>query len=286
MRHDPGDGEAAAGSASLPGSGVTGYDVVIPAGGTIDAVYAQAISTEFRALAPIGPEGKPVLQQIVDTLRASGVAQRAIVVAPAAVQQAISGVDLWLPAGVSGAENIRLGLAAADPDKPALICASDLPLLTSESVTNFVGRCRPDSQVAVGLVGADAYNQMFPDAPPSEFVRLSDDGPVTLGGLFLVHPGLLSRHQALFAQMFGARKAQWRMAGLLGPRLLWAWATHTLSLRLLTERAEHILGASVQVVPDVSPLLAYDIDTADDYTYANLRFRDVAATPPVRELSP
>ncbi len=262
---------------------MTGNDVVIPAGGMIDAAYAQAIGTEFRALAPIGLVGKPVLQQIVDTLRAGGIARRIIVVAPDTVRQAVSGVDLWIPAGASGADNIRAGLGKADPNLPALICASDLPLLTPESVVDFVGRCRPEAEVAVGLVGADAYNRMFPDAPPSEFVRLSDAGLVTLGGLFLVHPGLLVRHQALFAQMFGSRKAQWRMAGLLGPRLLWAWATHRLSLRLLTDRAEQILGGPVQVVPDVSPLLAYDIDTANDYQFAQTRLRQNAA-PAIGEL--
>lgn len=258
---------------------MTGYDVVIPAGGTIDAAYAQAIGTPYRVLAPMGLDRRPLLQEIIGTLRATGLTRRVIVVAPLVVQKAVSGVDLWLPAGASGATNILHGLAEASPETRALICTSDLPLLTTESVMDFLARSRPEAEIVAGLVRAEDYNRLFSEAPPSQFVRLADIGPVTVGGLFLVHPRLLTRHAALFDRMFRSRKDQWRMAGLLGPRLLWEWATGRLTLRALTERAEAQLGGPVQIVPDVSPLLAYDIDTADDYTYALLRLGQRAAAP-------
>ena len=145
-------------------------------------------------------------------------------------------------------------------------------------MTAFLSQVQPEAELAVGIVRADAYNHEYPDAPPSEFVRLSDAGPVTLAGTFHRPPASgTSDNQALFDRMFQARKAQWRMAGLLGPSLLWGWATKTLTLGALTRRAESLLGGPVQVVVDVPPALAYDIDTADDYTYALLR---LGHTPP------
>ena len=247
------------------------WDVVIPAGGTIDAAYASAIGSPSRPLAPLGPLGTPVLQQVVDALRESGNIGRIICVAPQAAASAIHGVDLWLPEGASGPDNIRAGLAQVKPDRPALVCVSDLPFLTSAGVHDFLAACRPDVEVAVALIKADDYNAAFPDAPPSEFVTLADAGPVTLGGLFLVHPDLIARHDALFRRLFQGRKEQWRMAGLLGPRLLWQFATRTLRLRDIVARAEAILGGPVQVVEGVAPALAYDIDNQDDYTYARSR---------------
>ncbi len=247
------------------------WDVVIPAGGTVDAAFARAIGSPYRPLAPLGSQNTPVLQHVVDALRASGNIGRVICVAPPAVSSVITGVDLWLPAGESGTDNIRAGLASATPGRQALVCASDLPLLTPESLRDFLAACRPDAEVAVGLIRADDYNAAFPDAPPSEFVRLADAGPVTLGGVFLVHPNLLRRHETLFRRMFQSRKEQWRMAGLLGPRLLWQFATRTLRLRDIAARAEAILGGPVQVVEGASPVLAYDMDSHDDYTYARTR---------------
>lgn len=244
------------------------WDVVIPAGGTIDTEFAQAIGSPHRALAPLGPGNMPILQHVVDTLQAAGGIGRIICVAPPPVSEIIRGVDCWLPAGDSGTDNIRVGLAEVASDAPALVCASDLPLLTPESIRDFLTACRAEAEVAVGLIGADDYHQAFPDAPPSEFVRLADAGPVTLGGLFVVRPDLFVRQDDLFRRLFGARKDQWRMAGLLGPRLLWQFATKTLRLRDIVGRAETLLGGTVQVIPDTAPVLAYDIDTRDDYTYA------------------
>lgn len=244
------------------------FDVVIPAGGTIDADFAARIGSPYRALAPLGSEKVPVLQHVVNTLRASGVVGQIVCAAPDAVQAAVSGVDHWLPAGDSGPQNILAGLRTLPPDVPALVCTSDLPLMTPEAAKRFVSALASDAAVAVGLVRADTYNAAFPDAPPSTFVELRDVGPVTLAGLFAVRPATLFQKQALLDSLFGARKSQARMAGILGPRLLLAWLAHRLTQAALTARAETLLGATVRVVDHTDPALAYDMDTAEDYEYA------------------
>ncbi len=246
-------------------------DIVVPAGGAIDAEFAAQIGSPHRALAPLGPGRTPLLQGVVRTLRDALPEARIICVAPDAVQSAVTGVDLWLPAGASGPENMRLGLSRARQDAPALLCASDLPLLTAAAVREFAAACRPDVQIAVGLVRAADYKAAFPGAPPSEFTRVREAGPVTLGGLFQIQPDLLTRQRTLFDPLFSARKSVWRIAGIAGPRLLWQLATKTLTLSAVTRRAEGLLGGPVQVVLNTDPVLAYDTDTFDDYTYAETR---------------
>ena len=83
----------------------------------------------------------------------------------------------------------------------------------------------------------------------------------------------MTRRSALFDKLFGARKSQWQMAGIAGPKLVWQLATKTLRLSSLTQRAEQIAGGPVQVILDADPTLAYDADTLDDYTYAETCFR-------------
>lgn len=253
-------------------------DAVIPAGGTIPEDFAQRIGTPHRALAPVGPDGRPVMQIVVDALRDSGTVSRIIGVA-APVAQRITDVDVWLPAGDSGPANILRGLAEAEQNAPALVCASDLPLMTAGSVTQFVAACGTEAGIAVGLVKADALNAMFPDAPPSEFVPLRDAGPVTMGSLFQIRPDALARNRGLLENAFAARKSQWRMAGLLGPRLVWQFAAKSLTLTAIAARAQHVLGCRIEVVLDTPPELAYDMDTADDYAYAHaVLLRRPAAT--------
>ena len=247
-------------------------DIVIPAGGEIDRNFAEHIGSPYRALAPFGPNKTPLLQITVSVLREAVPDAKVICVAPDAVREAIIGVDLWLTASASGPENMRLGLSHARQDRPALLCASDLPLMTMQSVQKFVAACRPDAQVTAGLVRASDYEAAFPGAPPSEFTDLPETGPVTLGGLFQVQPDLLTRQSKLFDKLFNARKSPWHVAGIAGPRLLWQLVTKTLTLAAVVSRAELLLGGLVQVVPNTDPSLAYDTDTLDDYTYAETRF--------------
>ncbi len=247
-------------------------DIVIPAGGEIDAKFAERIGSPYRTLAPLGPNKTPLLQVIVNTLRGAVPDAKIICVAPDAVRQAVTGVDVWLPAGASGPENMRLGLSQARRDRPALVCASDLPLITAASVQKFVAACRRDAQVTVGLVRASDYETAFPNAPPSEFTALPETGLITLGGLFQLQPDLLTRQSQLFDKLFHARKSPWQVAGIAGPRLLWQLATKALTLSAITHRAEYLLGGPVQTVPNTDPTLAYDTDTLDDYTYAETRF--------------
>lgn len=246
-------------------------DVIIPAGGTIDAAFAGRIGTSVRALAPFGPQGMPALQIVVDALRASGTIARIIVAADDAVRGRVTGVDAWIADTGNGSANILRGLAfLPDADAPALVCASDLPLIAPQDVAAFAAQCDTDSDLTVGLIGGDAYSAAYPDAPPSQFVLLRDAGPVTLSGLFGVRPSALLRNEARLAQAVAARKSQARMAGLLGPRLLWQWATRTLTLTGLTARAEALLHCRVQILQqDIAPALACDMDMADDYTYAH-----------------
>ena len=206
------------------------------------------------------------MQIVVDALRRSGCADRIIAVAAPAVAQAVIGVDQWLPAGPSGAANILAGLAAATPDAPVLVCLSDLPLIAPPHIETFVAGCDLEADVNLGLIRAPAFEQAFPDAPPSTFVRLRDVGPVTLSGLFAVHPNVLTRNAAVFDALFGARKSQWSTARVLGPGLAWRWATRQIALDWLLGFAQTRFSCRVNIVEDAAPALAFDIDTADDYT--------------------
>ncbi len=254
-----------------------GWDVVIPAGGTIPDEYADRIGTPLRALAPVGPGRVPTLQRVVDALRGSGRVRRIVCVAPPAVRDAITGVDGWLPSGDSGPRNILLGLAALpDPETPALVCTSDLPLLTAGAVRHFVERARPDADVSLGLVGKAAYERAFPGSPMSLFVPFRDVGPVTMSCLFRLRPALLTRNAALLERAFAGRKSQWDMAALLGPALLCRFALRRLTLAAVRARAETLLHCRADVIRDCPPELALDIDTTDDYAYADARLHQTS----------
>jgi len=251
----------------------TKFDVVIPAGGEIDGDYATEAATTIRALAPVGAGQRPVLQVVVDALRDSNKFGKIVVVGPDALQSNINGVDKWLPEPTGGAitggpGNILSGLNELDPTRTALVCTSDLPFLTADAVVDFVDRIDATVDISAGTVSADMYNARFQDAPPSEFVRLADLGPSTIACIFAVRPGAILGKMELVSSAFEARKSQWGMVRLLGPRLLWEFATKRMSAKSIANRLERLLGCRIGLVENAPSETAFDIDTIEDYRYS------------------
>jgi hypothetical protein len=262
-------------------------DVVIPAGGTISVEYARRIGTPTRALAPVGPARVPTMQRVVDALRGSGQVRQIIAVGPPDAQAVIVGVDQWLPSGESGPRNILAGLAALpDAEALALVCTSDLPLLTAEAVRIFIARSRPDADINLGIVGKTAYEAAFRDTPMSLFVPFRDIGSVTMACLFGIRPALLVQNASLLERAFNGRKSQWEMAALLGPSLLCRFALRRLTLAAVKSRAETLMHCRANVILDCPPELALDIDTADDYAYADARLHQTSAAAAAAEHTP
>jgi hypothetical protein len=120
------------------------------------------------------------------------------------------------------------------------------------------------------LILASDYNAAYPDAPPSTFVNLRDTGPATLGCLYRVDPRLVTNQRPMIDRLFAARKNPLRMAGILGPRLIWQYATRRLTFSGIVSRCEAILGYHVDIIHGISPELAYDIDCVEDFEHAHV----------------
>lgn len=245
--------------------------VVVPAGGKIEGRYAKEAGTSFRCNVPIGASKTPVLQRVVSALR--GVAELSIitVAAPAEAGQTADGVNIWRPAGSSGPESIRNALNESDLGQPILICMSDLPFLTSMAVRDFVNRADPTADITLGLVRASDYDTSYPKSPRSVYLSLHEVGPVTLAGLFLASKESLDRLEPWTNRTFDARKSLLGSAGLLGPGTVIELLFRRLRLKSLVDRGHLLTGLTFDVITGVAPELAFDIDTIEDYEYANAR---------------
>jgi len=245
---------------------MTTLPVVIPAGGTIDGSFSEAAGTPIRCLAPISSQ--PVLQRVVRALKATGAISTVVAAAPAEVHAEIVGVDLWAQSGKLGTDSIRNGLNCLDNWDRVLICTSDLPFLTSESIMDFIDRSDPEADISMGLVSAADYNSSFPNSPESIYVSLRETGPITIGCLFILSKTGLERIDPWLDRLFNARKNLFQSAMLLGPAILGQLVVKRLSLHSLQQRAKGLIGIDIDVVVGVSARLAFDIDTVEDYDYA------------------
>ncbi len=255
------------GQADIPAAGAV--NVILPAGGRIEGDFARAAGSEIKALIPF--KNKAVLHSIVEALQSTGRVGSIVVIGPEAARVAArdAGATAALPEGASGPENFFRGLdwlAQHSGGQRVLIVATDLPCLSSNAVTRFLDACPPDADICVPVVSQAAMEARFPGLP-GEYVPLRE-GPMTTGCVFLVAPDALHRNRAPIEAIFAARKNQLAMARLLGIGFLIKYALRRLAVQDIEAQCRRILDCSGAAILDSAPELAFDMDTLEEFTYA------------------
>ncbi len=245
------------------------YDVILPAGGTLDPHFAKVALTPVKALIRTGED--LLVLRALGALRLSGRSRRIVAVGPPEVKAALEGrVDAVVPSGPSLPDNILKGmkelLASPEPPSKILILTTDLPYVTDKSIAAFLDACPPGADFCGALVSAEAYLDRFPGSN-STWAKLKD-GRFTLGGAYLARTEALRRAMPQIEKVVANRKSVTGMASLLGPGFLMKVMTRRITVAEAEAKVGEILGLKVHAVRNAPAELAFDIDEIDDYQYA------------------
>ncbi|MCL6473979.1 MAG: NTP transferase domain-containing protein [Firmicutes bacterium] len=209
---------------------------------------------------------RALLEIVLDAVRATGLAERTVIVGSAELQHWLNPPHETLVPELSEAhENLIAGLEAVKEYPRALYLTSDLPFVTADAIKRFVDACPPDAQLCYAIARREAFDARFPDSP-STYARLRD-GEFVAGCAMMVEPAALLARAEWIRQVAQRRKSLWRLALLAGWHVLWKYATRQLRVADVERRAEQLLGMRCRAV-ECDPELAYDIDTPQEYEYA------------------
>ncbi|HEY3675832.1 MAG TPA: NTP transferase domain-containing protein [Candidatus Tumulicola sp.] len=237
---------------------------VVTTGGRVDAEYAAAAGIDIKALAPIGDA--TMLDRIIEALRGAGIDRIAVVGGSAVREACAARVERFIEEGDSGIENVRRALSAWPEDGDALVYStSDMPYVNDSAVRDFVSRV-PEKTIAISLTEHDAFVRRFPQAPPFGITLAGER--VVNGGCFLLPPDSTTAVVDYATKLFEARKAPWKMVGMVQPMALIKFAIGRLSVADVERVAHRIVGFPSLGVRNCAPELAYDADTATEYCYA------------------
>lgn len=234
----------------------------ITAGGRSDDPFARALGVSVKALAVV--DGTTLLARSIAAARGCG-AERIAVIGNDDVRRACEReVDVVIAEGLDGRENIRRAIGTAR-DRPLLLMTSDMPFVTAEATRDFVDRAR-GYDVALPLAEAADYLAAYPDAP--DHITAIGRDRVANGSVVYFAGGVAPQALEVAGRLFDARKSLWRMAALLGPRLLLRFATGTLRIEHVEALGRSLMGLDVRAIRNASPALCYDIDSQADLDYA------------------
>lgn len=240
-------------------------DAIVLAGGSGKPLYAGA--PEHEALLDIG--GKPMLLLTLDALAKSGRIGRVFVVGPVRKLKQLNFPEkvCLVQSGQNLTDTIASGVKAAGGRGRMLIAAADLPFLTSESVDDFLAECENESGDLYYAVVAKA--RMLKKFPKSDrtYVRLRD-GVFTGGNLFFVNAEIMERCMEVARRAVENRKKPWRLASLMGWRVLLKFIFRRLSLEDIEARLSAVLGITGRVIQSKYPEIGMDVDKISDLEIA------------------
>jgi GTP:adenosylcobinamide-phosphate guanylyltransferase len=196
-------------------------EAVLLAGGKFEDLPAEEEVPKGKGLVKVG--ALPMAARALRALVESPAVCRVIMVSPVERDELVEpyweGVDTVVPAGERLIDSFKVGMeAVSDTTSPAMVVAGDLPLLTSEAVTDFVDRCRarPEVEVWYSCMRKEVSEAGFPGVPHT-YARLAE-GVFCGAGLFLSRPQALAALYKAMTDLTYARKNPGKLAALLGIR--------------------------------------------------------------------
>ena len=244
-----------------------GVEAILLAGGKFDDLPPGEDVPKGKGIVKVG--GIPMAARALRALRESPAVSRVIMVSPVDESELTEsyweGVDVVVPAGERLIDSFKIGQdAVKDTESPSLVVAGDLPLLTAESVTDFVDRCRQRPEVSVWYSFLQKKNSEagFPGVPHT-YARLAE-GVFCGAGLFLSRPKALSTLYKAMTDLTYARKNPAKLAGLLGLKTVFSYLVGSLTIPEAELGMARLFGGTPCAgIESPYPETAFNVDDSD-----------------------
>jgi GTP:adenosylcobinamide-phosphate guanylyltransferase len=243
-------------------------NAIVLAGGGPDAVSATVPGLPNKAFVEVG--GIALVERVIAALRSAPGVARIIAVAPPSTHDrvALAGADERRADGPRMIESLESGLAGASQDELLLIAASDLPVLTTAAIAEFLEQAEArDLDVAYAIVSQHDHRAAYPNVPHTWAKMV--EGRFCGGGLVALKPRVLPALRVVLDDLGAARKSPLRLAALFGWDILPRFALGSLTVAAAERRAGAILKAPAGAIRCTHAEVAVNVDRPGDVELAN-----------------
>ncbi len=224
---------------------------VITAGGLAppdDPMYAL---TQGKPKALLDMNGRTMLERVADALQASqSVADIVVVGLGSDMNMTFARPVIHLPDQGSLAGNVLAGcqwLHQQYPSEVAFIsCTGDIPTITPQIVDEFVASCRPfDHAIYYNMITREVMEARFPHSART-FTKLKGQ-EIAGGDLNMARFDAILDNVELLQALTNARKHAWKIAKVVGIRLIVKLLLHQLSMADVEDEAQRIMGQPIKI---------------------------------------
>jgi CTP:molybdopterin cytidylyltransferase MocA len=237
--------------------------VVLAAGRSGDD-FQKAFGTEYKCLVEVA--GRPIIQWVLEALRASSAIDRIVVIGPEQALRA-AGVTEEIISNDTGsyADSVGTGLRAAASDRVLLI-AADVPLLQADALDRYLADClRRDADACFPAVSWESMQAHLPGARKTWYDLR--DGKLTKGNAVVARREVLLQRLDRVESLFATRKKkQW--ASLICQTFMSRLVGRACARTDVEAALSTYLGFRVRAV-ESAPELAVDVDEVTDVAFVS-----------------
>jgi len=236
-------------------------DAVVLAGRENTGKLAEGSSERLEA--NIDVAGKPMVSYILDALAVVPRVGRVFLIGPrdGLEQYENERVKLISP-GASLFENVKIGLGRVETEF-TLLCASDIPLVTSEIIEDLLDKCLASgADFCYPVSDKRDCDAAFPGVQRTYLTLV--EGTFTGGNIFFVRKAVVERAWPMIEKMIAYRKKPLKMASVLGFGLLLKLLLKRARVTEFEDRISSLLGLKPKAVLGAQPEIGVDVDKPSD----------------------
>lgn len=240
---------------------------IVLAGGPHDDIAARTPGAPNKAFVEIA--GVTLVERTLRALRSTPSIGRIIAVAPPAThgRRALAAADERRPDGERIRDSLRSGLRGLPPDADVLVSTSDLPVLTTASIEDFIARAlATNADLTYGCLEKRTHMAKYPQVPHT-WAPLRD-GTFCGTGFITMRPRVFPSLERFIEQLGRARKNPLHLARLFGAGVLLRFAFRRLSIAQAEARASAVIGAPVRAVISPYAEIGVNVDRVSDVALA------------------
>lgn len=236
---------------------------------------AQAANTSCKAMAPVG--GIPMIMRVMRALQQSSQVDKRTICGPSRaileqeeqLTQLLDKEDIqWLTPQASPSTSALMAMQLLPDTQPILLTTADHALLSPEMVDYFCSAARNTHyDLVIALANHSIVSKAFPEQRRTRLRFREGDFCGCNLFAFLTHESRKAAEIWRDAERF--RKHPARIAGIFGVSMLLLYLLRMLSLQSALQRLSRRTGIRIGVVVMPQPQAAIDVDSVQDWEFAN-----------------
>jgi len=236
-------------------------DAVIIAGGKED----KFPNSDNLNKALLNIKDRPMIEYVIDAVIKSAYIGRTVIVGPRApIEENINlRIDKVIDDNEGMIDNINLGIEYLKPEDKVFVITSDIPLVSTEAVDDFIEQClKIEADIYYPVISEKLNLKKYPQIERT-YANLKE-GSFTGGNMVLLNPEVASYCRNVLEHVVDSRKNLVKLSKMLGVKFMLRFFMGRLSLNEIEYRISEITGYKGTAIITDYPEIGLDVDKPSD----------------------